>query len=84
MWPEWWDWELAFTGHAELRMMQRSVTELVRCPRNAPPREWLFAQRRTRAVHGRNGQHGQPWIVIVEPDFEERVLVIVTAYERGR
>jgi hypothetical protein len=28
MWPEWWDWELAFTGHAELRMMQRSVTEL--------------------------------------------------------
>ena len=28
--------------------------------------------------------HGQPWIVIVEPDFNERALVIVTAYERGR
>ena len=24
---------------------------------------------------------GQPWIVIVEPDAAERLLVIVTAYE---
>jgi hypothetical protein len=21
--PEWWNWELSFTGHAELRMEQR-------------------------------------------------------------
>jgi hypothetical protein len=25
--PSWWEWELAFTGHGELRMEQRGVTE---------------------------------------------------------
>jgi len=26
--PEWWNWNLSFTGHAELRMEQRGVTEV--------------------------------------------------------
>jgi len=26
--PAWWNWELSFTGHAELRMEQRGVTEV--------------------------------------------------------
>ena len=26
--PEWWSWDLSFTGHAELRMEQRGVTEV--------------------------------------------------------
>ena len=26
--PLWWSWELSFTPHAELRMEQRSVTEV--------------------------------------------------------
>jgi hypothetical protein len=26
--PEWWNWDLSFTGHAELRMEQRGVTEV--------------------------------------------------------
>jgi hypothetical protein len=25
---EWWNWELSFTGHAELRMEQRRVIEV--------------------------------------------------------
>jgi hypothetical protein len=28
MFPEWWNWELSFTAHAELRMEQRGVTEI--------------------------------------------------------
>jgi hypothetical protein len=28
MWPEWWNWELPFTAHAELRVEQRGVTEV--------------------------------------------------------
>jgi hypothetical protein len=24
--PEWWNWDLSFTSHAELRMEQRGVT----------------------------------------------------------
>ena len=27
-WPEWRNWELSFTVHAELRMEQRGVTEV--------------------------------------------------------
>ena len=26
--PEWWNWDRSFTAHAELRMEQRSVTEV--------------------------------------------------------
>ena len=26
--PDWWDWDLSFTGHAEMRMEQRGVTEV--------------------------------------------------------
>ena len=26
-------------------------------------------------------QHGRPWIVIVEPDVDAKLLVIVTVYE---
>ncbi len=26
--PEWWNWDLSFTSHAELRMEQRGVTEV--------------------------------------------------------
>ncbi len=37
--PEWWKWDLSFTGHAEIR------------------------------------------IVIVEPDAEAKLLVVVTVYE---
>ena len=83
MWPEWWAWELIFAGHAELRMAQRSVTEVdVRAmlerargysPSVVPGRYMI------ETIH-----HGRPWIVIVEPDAAERLLVIVTAFERGR
>jgi hypothetical protein len=26
--PEWWNWDLLFSSHAELRMEQRGVTEI--------------------------------------------------------
>lgn len=78
--PEWWDWELSFTAHAELRMEQRGVTELdVRA----------MLERATRyepsVVEGRFMIHAvhqqRPWIVIVEPDVDAKLLVVVTPYE---
>ncbi len=83
MWPEWWDWELVFTGHAELRMLQRSVTEvelraiLQRASGYSP--SLVLGRFMVESTH-----RGQPWTVIVEPDPDERALVIVTAYESGR
>ena len=28
MWPPWWEWDLALTGHAERRMEERGITEV--------------------------------------------------------
>ena len=80
MFPKWWDWELSFTAHAELRMEQRGVTEIdVRA----------MLERATRyepsVVEGRFMIHAvhqqRPWIVIVEPDVDATLLVVVTPYE---
>jgi hypothetical protein len=78
--PEWWRWELTFTSHGELRMEQRGVTEVeVRA----------MLERATgfepNVVEGRfmiYARHAQrPWVVIVEPDADVNLLVIVTVYE---
>jgi hypothetical protein len=78
MWPEWWEWELVFTGHVERRMVQRGVTEVdVRgmlqrargCRPAVTPRRFMID----------TNHQGRPWIVIVEPEPDEQRLVIVTA-----
>jgi len=77
---DWWNWELSFTAHAELRMEQRGVTEVdVRA----------MLERATRfersVVEGRFMIHAvhnnRPWVVIVEPDVDSKLLVVVTPYE---
>lgn len=78
--PEWWTWELSFVGHAEMRMEQRGVTEL-------DVRAMLERANgfEPSVVEGRymikTRRHGRPWVVIVEPDVELKLLVIVTVYE---
>ena len=78
--PEWWDWELSFTAHAELRMEQRGVTEVdVRAMlERATGYEPSVVEGRfmIHAVH-----KNRPWIVIVEPDVDSKLLVVVTPYE---
>ena len=78
--PEWWNWDLSFTGHAELRMEQRGVTEVeVRAMlERATGFEASVVEGRFM-VQTRRGQ--SPWIVIVEPDAEATLLVVVTVYE---
>lgn len=78
--PDWWTWELSFTGHAEMRMDQRGVTEV---------ELRAMLERATgvepNVVEGRfmiqTRKRGQPWIVIVEPDVDAKLLLIVTVYE---
>ena len=78
--PEWWEWELSFTAHAELRMEQRGVTEIdVRAMlERATTYERSVVEGRFMiyAVHKQ-----RPWIVIVEPDVEAKLLIVVTPYE---
>jgi len=78
--PDWWRWELTFTSHAELRMEQRGVTEV-------EVRAMLESATgfEPSVVEGRfmiNAHRAQrPWIVILEPDADGSLLVIVTVYE---
>ena len=78
--PAWWNWELSFTPHAELRMEQRGVTEVD--VRAMLERATAFEPR---VVEGRFMIHvvrnNRPWIVIVEPDTDASLLVVVTVYE---
>jgi hypothetical protein len=78
--PEWWNWELSFTGHAELRMEQRGVTE-VEVRAMLERATWLEAS----VVEGRfmipTRRDQSAWIVIVEPDADASLLVVVTVYE---
>lgn len=77
--PEWWDWELELTPHLEKRMEDRGFTEV-------EVRVMLEHAKTHRPDHveGRfvvaSSHRGHPWEVIVEPDFEDRLLVVVTAY----
>lgn len=78
-WPEWWDWELELTPHLEQRMEERDFTEV-------DLREMLEAATgfAPDAVEGRfqieRPLRGRRWHVIVEPDLDDRLLVVVTAY----
>jgi hypothetical protein len=75
--PEWWDWALSFTAHAELRMEQRGVTEVdVRAMLERYESSVVEGRFMIQAVHQQ-----RPWIVIVEPDVESKLLVVVTVYE---
>ena len=78
--PAWWNWELSFTPHAELRMEQRGVTEVdVRAMlERATAFEPSVAEGRFMI---RVARDSRPWIVIVAPDNDASLLVVVTAYE---
>ena len=80
MWPEWWDWELELSAHVIKRMIDRDFTEIdlrvmydkaKNYRQDYVPGRWIIATKHRR----------QSWEIIAEPDFEERKLVIVTAYK---
>ena len=78
-WPIWWEWELGFTAHVEVRVEERGFSEvelrmmLDSASKLGParrPGRWL--------IHTRHAGHS--WLVVVEPDLDDKVLMIVTAY----
>ncbi len=81
-WPTWWDWELALTFHVERRMEQRGFTEVDLRAMLETASGW-----RPDHVEGRfiilSRLRGRRWHVIIEPDEDRQVLVIITAYSTG-
>ena len=80
-WPEWWRWELDITSHLEKRMQDRGFSELdlremlhaaAQWAPDVAPGRWVI-----RTTHG-----GRGWEVVVEPEAESRLLVVITAYPK--
>lgn len=76
---DWWDWELELSPHLLKRMTDRRFTEI-------DLRRMLETASgyREDVVEGRwiieTRHRGRAWEVIVEPDGERQLLVVVTAY----
>ena len=80
-WPEWWEWEIALTRHSELRMEERGVSETdlrTMLERASGYSDAVAGGRFLVHVRFRGGN----WEVIVEPDAQERRLVVVTVFEK--
>lgn len=78
-WPAWWDWELELSPHLFKRMVDRGFSEIEirRMLSGASgfrpdivPDRWIITVRHRRAA----------WEVIVEPDADSELLVVITAY----
>jgi hypothetical protein len=78
-WPQWWDWELELSPPLFKRMVDRGFTEM-------ELRTMLEHARgyRPDIVAGRwvviTLHHRQTWEIIVEPDFVNKSLIVITAY----
>ena len=78
-WPSWWSWELELTAHLLKRMDDRGFDEL-------DLRRMLeHASGYTPdVVAGRfmvaTRHDGRAWVAIVEPDQDNDLLVVITAY----
>lgn len=84
-WPEWWQWELELSPHLLKRMVDRRFTEVdlrrmlevaQRYRKDVVVNRWVVVTRHRR----------RRWEIVVEPDWDARLLVVVTAYpveERG-
>ncbi len=78
-WPEWWEWNPEFTAHLLRRMVDRGFGEVelrlmlelaADFEPDKEPGRWRIL----------TSHDGAPWLVIVEPDFVDRLLVVVTAF----
>ncbi len=81
-WPSWWEWELGFTAHVEARMEERGFSEIELRTMLDSASKLIPARRPGRwLIHTRRARH--PWVVVVEPDLDDKILMIVTAYPEG-
>ncbi len=78
-WPTWWEWELELSSHLFKRMADRDFSELdVRrmlsiasdIRGDIVPGRWIIETHHRR----------RSWEVIVEPDADAHLLIVITAY----
>jgi Domain of unknown function (DUF4258) len=81
--PDWWSWDLAFTEHVEGRMAERGLSDV--------GLRTMLEDATSLIQRGRRGRwtvqtryEDRPWVVVVEPDWDERLLYVVTVYPKDR
>lgn len=79
--PKWWDWELEFTPHLLKRMEDRGFNEVDLRSMLTDASGW-----RKSAAEGRyiitSRFHREDWEIVLEPEEEAQLLIVVTAYRR--
>ena len=78
-WPSWWAWELELTAHLLKRMEDRGFNEMA-LRRMLEHASGYAADIMVGRFVIESRHTGQSWAVIVEPDEERQLLVVVTAY----
>ncbi|MGF1634279.1 MAG: hypothetical protein ACFCVE_10560 [Phycisphaerae bacterium] len=80
MWAAWWDWELDTSNpHLGKRMRERGFNEVELRIMIIQAERWWFGET-TRRYEVQTVHAGKRWHVILEPDFDEEVIIVVTAY----
>lgn len=77
--PEWWDWELELSPHLLKRMRDRAFDEVDLRVMLEAATVWSPSDTSGRFVIAAR-HSGRPWRIVVEPDEEDRLLVVITAY----
>jgi hypothetical protein len=81
-WPNWWSWELELTPHLLKRMTDRHFNEVdLRTMLSVATDYAIQLHTEGRFIIYTKHQN-RLWEVIVEPDFTDRVLLVITAYSR--
>lgn len=78
-WPEWWAWDLELTPHVEKRMEDRGFTELDLRTMLEHAKDYRVDVMDDRFVI-ETFLLARRWEVIVDPDEDATLLVVVTAY----
>ncbi len=78
-WPDWWSWELELSAHLLKRMMDRQFNEAdLRLMLDDASGYHVNDQEGRFVLTTRRDR--QLWEIIVEPLYDEHILLIVTAY----
>jgi hypothetical protein len=78
-WPEWWAWDLELTPHVEKRMEDRGFSEVDLRAMLEHATDYRAADVEDRFVIEAS-LRSRRWEVVVEPDQELCLLVVVTGY----
>ena len=78
-WPIWWSWDLEPTPHIEKRMEERDFTEIDLKAMMKRAHGFKPDEIEGRYVIQTRHRHAD-WSVIVEPDEEDHLLVVITAF----